>query len=281
MDSLSIDEPIAQHVSTLHQEMLIEGGYDPDSITLRHCLHHTSGLFDYALGGSGYSEEAKANPQKEWTRTEQIGFAMRTGKPVGKPGELYRYSDTGYILLGEVIERTTQLNLGAALRKLLKYSELGIKDTYLETVESTPIGKKDLVHIYFRREEATQWHASVDLWGGGGLVSTTQDLTIFMHALFNHQVFDKKETLDLMCTAPSYYASYDRDEDVRYKDYRLGMWKNEIYGNTIYQHNGLWGVFMLHVVETNTTIAVKYTYGANERLVKKALHLVKGLSNHS
>jgi len=54
LQALVIDEPIAQHISTLHQEMLIKGGYNPDSITLRHCLHHTSGLFDYALGGSGY-----------------------------------------------------------------------------------------------------------------------------------------------------------------------------------------------------------------------------------
>jgi len=107
---LSIEDPISKYISQEHITILKNGGYDPDKITIRHCLTHTSGLYDYAEGGPEYIEEASKDPNRRWTRTEQIQFAMDNGKPHAAPGEENHYSDTGYVLLGEVIEQGTEKN---------------------------------------------------------------------------------------------------------------------------------------------------------------------------
>jgi len=51
MDSLSIEDPISKYISQEHHDILAKAGYQPDKILIKHCLNHTSGLFDYAMGG--------------------------------------------------------------------------------------------------------------------------------------------------------------------------------------------------------------------------------------
>lgn len=280
LDSLSIDDSISKYISETHRQILKAGGYNPDLIKLKHCLNHTSGLFDYAMGSSTFAEISKNDPLKRWTRTEQLEGAMTWGKKVGEPGERYFYSDTGYILLGETIESFFNRSLAAGLRSLLKFKALGLKHTWLESLESHPQEKVAVVYRYFRGDDVTAWDPSIDLYGGGGLVSTTPDLVTFMHALFNHKVFDQPETLELMLTKPTYAPSYITSEDRRYKDYRYGLWEKELYGEKAYMHNGLWGIQLLHVPGLNSTIAINYTKGGGERLMKKAILVAKNLSNN-
>ena len=47
------------------------------------------------------------------------------------------------------------------------------------------------------------WDPSWDLFGGGGYVSSTQDLVRFMDALFAGEVFEKPATLELMLEVPA------------------------------------------------------------------------------
>ena len=81
-------------------------GYDLNKITIRHLLTHTAGLFDHA-GSNTYIEKVFADPFHEWTRTEQVQGCVDWGDPLFEPGEQFSYSDTGYILLGEIIENVT------------------------------------------------------------------------------------------------------------------------------------------------------------------------------
>lgn len=277
MGQLSIDDPLEKHISEQHLQILINGGYAPDSITLRHCLNHTNGLLDYAMGDSRtYIEMAKNNPQKRWTRTEQLQLAMEIGPRTGNPGERYAYNDTGYILLGEIIESKMDTTLGNGLRQLLRFDELGLQTTWLETIDSAR-STLPFVHPYFSNLDVLRWDPSTDLYGGGGLVSNTKELAAFIHALFNDRIYDQANTLDLMLAAPSYYPSYDIEEDRRYKDYRQGLWEVDVYGMKAYQHNGLWGSQIIHVPALNCSIAIHYTKAQRERLAKKTILLVKNL----
>jgi len=277
MGKLSIEDPLEKYISQEHIQLLKYGGYAPDSITLRHCLNHTSGLYDYALGGGAFLELAAKDAKKRWTRTEQIKLAMESGSRNGSPGERYSYGDTGYVLLGEIIEVVTDSTLAWGLRDLLGFDKLGMNHTWLETLEPAPNGLKAEVHRYLRGVNYTDWDPSVDLYGGGGLVSITDDLTTFFESLFNHKIFDKKKTLELMLEKPVYADSYVPDEDDRFKDYRQGLWEINIYGKKGYMHNGIWGTQLLHIPEMNCTIAINYTHGQRNRLMKKAVLVVNNL----
>jgi len=277
MGKLSLDDPISKYISEDHIQILEKGNYEPDKITLRHCLHHTAGLFDYARGSDAFGDMVLKDRQKRWTRTEQLQLAMDLGEAVGEIGEKYEYSDTGYILAGEVIEVLMDTTLSAGLRKLVGYQNLDMNSTWLETLEAAPEGLKDMVHCYFGRTDVSVFDPSFDLYGGGGLVSTTSDLANFVHGIFNQKIYQKEGTLDLMLEQPTYANSYNPEENDFHKDYRMGLYEMTVYGEKVYAHSGLWDVFILHVPAYNCSIAVNYTNARRDRLMKKTILVIKNL----
>ncbi len=132
---------------------------------LEQLLRHTSGLFDYATTDA-YDERNARDPGHHWTRAEQLRFAMGHGTPVAAPGKQHRYSDTGYILLGEIVERVTGQNLGAAVRRLVGFRRLGLDHTYWEQLEATPADAKPRAHQYADDFDNSTLDASHDLYGG-------------------------------------------------------------------------------------------------------------------
>lgn len=246
---LELDAPIAGLLSKESVETLRRGSYDPGAITVRQLATHTSGIFDYAMSNA-YQEAVFGSPSKRWTRDEQVRFAVDKGQPYGAPGTIFKYSDTGYILLGEIIERVSGQPLAAALRTLLSYGRNGWKGTWLETLEPAPAGTADRAHQYFGTIDTYAWDPSFDLYGGGGLTATMRDMAAFTRALFEGRVYRKKETLDLMLTQPSVPTE---------RTYRYGIYSRNVGGVTAYGHTGFWNTFSFHIPERDLTVAASLT----------------------
>ena len=277
---LSIYDPIEKYISEEHIELLESDGYQLNEITILQILNHTNGMYDYAVGGRTYLETIFNDPKRVWTRTDQLRLAVETGNPIDKPGEKYRYNDTGYILAGEAIENLVDSTLAWGLRSLIDFEEIKLSNTWLESIESHPKDSIKKVSRYAGKYDLTAAHPSIDLYGGGGLVSTTEDLANFIQSLFSHRVFEKKETLDLMLQEAKYSPFYDPLADDRYEDYRLGLWQFEIYGLKAYMHDGFWGTSFIHIPELNCSIAVNYTHGYGYRLLKKTILTIKNIHDN-
>jgi D-alanyl-D-alanine carboxypeptidase len=230
---LAIDAPIAGLLPSPYPALLIDGGYDPSAITVRQLLAHTSGLFDYAQSDA-YLEVVFSDPSRAWTREDQVRFAMEHGKPVGKPGEKFEYSDTGYILLGAVLETVTGKSLAAAIRELDRFDALGLTNTWLETLESEPAGALPRAPQTYDGTPLTAINATTDVWGGGGLVSNTRDVEGFFRALFEARVFAKPQTLVTMRTKSDAQGPG-----------ALGIFVKDVEGTTCFYHEGFWGILSL------------------------------------
>ena len=216
---------------------------------MRHLLTHTSGIFDYAMSAP-FQEAVFGSPTKRWTREEQVRFAVEKGQSYGAPGSVFHYSDTGYILLGEIIERITGEPLAAALRTLLAYERNGWKSTWLETLEPVPAGEAERAHQYIGTVDTYSFDPSFDLFGGGGLAATPRDMAAFTRALFEGKVYRKKETLDVMLSQPPVAAE---------RNYRYGIYSKTVAGATAYGHTGFWNTFSFHFPELDLTVAASVT----------------------
>jgi D-alanyl-D-alanine carboxypeptidase len=249
---VDLDDPIVALVSDASLEILREGGYDPSAITLHHLLSHTSGLYDFAASAydasitDGFDQAIAAAPGHRWTRLEQLRFATEHGAPYGPPGRVYGYADTNANLVGEMLELRTGSDMGAAIRSLVGYERLGLRDTYLESIEPEPSALPQLSHQYERDVDIAGIDPSVDLFGGGGLVSTCADLARFFRGLFGGAVFDVRETLELMTTcsvglprAPNAGIEDDPGHSA------LFLFRHQIRGAEWWGHGGWWGTTAL------------------------------------
>lgn len=271
---LGLDAGIDDYISAMHQQLLLNNGYEPTSITIRHLLTHTSGLFDYA-DSDGFYTQVTATPNRYWTRTEQLALAMELGKPYGQPGEVYRYSDTGYILLGEIIEQVYGQSLGLALRQLLDYQRLGLNRTWLETAEPQPEGTLPRIHQYVEKQDFYSVNGSCDIFGGGGLVSTVGDMARFMRALFSHQVYANPTTLTEMLTTvaakaggPAAHITHEQIPGT----YRLGI-DGGVEGK-VYHHGGYYGTFSAYIPSRD----VVFSFSINQHFCRPTFeHLLSSI----
>lgn len=245
--AITLDQPIADLLAAESVALLGDGGYDPAAIRVRDLLTHTSGLYDYATDPA-YPETVLADPTKRWTRAEQVRFAMERGAPLGAPGAVFGYFDTGYVLLGEIVERASGLPLAAAYRELLGFERLGLRATYLETLGPIPPGAPPRAHQYLGETDATGLDPSFDLYGGGGLVSSVEDLGRFYRALFRGEVFRDPATLETMLTAPPAAEAAGA---------AMGLFRYRVGGEEpCWGHGGFWGSEVVHCPARDFTLAV-------------------------
>ncbi len=252
---LALEDPISKYISSEHSEILIRDGYVVNKITIRHLLTHSSGLFDHAQTEE-YMNRIFSEPKHTWTRTEQISKATEWGKPVGGIGERFSYADTGYILLGEIIEKLTGKSMNDGIREELDLKKLGLKNTWIEGLR--PVKKENRIHQYFNGIDTYSFNPSLDMYGGGGFLSTSYDLAIYFQKLFNNQVYRQESTLDTML-APVNYREKPR------MDYRKGMYMISINGMDVYTHTGFWGTQVIYIPSMNTSIAVNYSQAWSKR----------------
>lgn len=262
---LELDDPIIKHISDKHTQILKSDGYDLIKITVRHLLTHTSGLFDHA-GSNTYIEKVFADPSYEWTRTEQVQGCVDWGDPLFEPGEQFSYSDTGYILLGEIIENVTEKSLGEAVRELINFKKLDLSATWWEKIEQKPSTAPDRIHQYFREIDTYSFDPSLDLYGGGGLVANTKDMARLYQELFAGNVFEQSSTLDTMITKVSFPEGYAPSSD-----YRMGIFYFNFNEMDMYSHSGFWSTQATYIPELNASVSIIITQFAKGRLINRLL----------
>lgn len=245
---LLLDQPINNLLSEKSKKLLLKSGYSLDKITVRNLLSHTSGITDYVT--DSYFSFVGKNPDHQWTRDEQIGLSMKIAKPL-EPGKTFAYGDINYLLLSEIIEKKTGKSFPIAIRDLLDFKKLNLNATWFVDLEKKPANALAFAHQYSSTYgwDSFELNPSWDLYGGGGLASTTKDLALFFQYLFEGKIIKDKKTLSQI-----YTYSNPREKT---NNYCLGLYNfPSFYGNTGYYHGGWWGTDVMYLPELNTTISV-------------------------
>ena len=253
---LRLSDPLAQHLPQELNTLLERDGYRTSQITIEQVLSHRSGLAEHPAVPS-YIPFLINRPDKHWTRLEQVQWLVDSLQPIGAPGERFRYSDTGYILLGAIVERYTGTNLGAGVRGLIGFEKLGLKRTWFETLEPAPPGVPERAHQYINGTDSYHHDPSFDLYGGGGIVAPLEELAGFVEALVQGTVFEHRATLDTMLVVRSPELG----------GYGLGIYTNNQLGRVGYGHSGFWGTVALHFPQDSLSVAVAVTEQSEYRVI--------------
>ena len=214
---LSLDDDIRKYVPEIPK-------YE-HPITIRHLVHHSSGLREYQalvlFGGLGtdnaYSPKAILNIL---ARQKNVSF---------KPGEKYQYSNSGYFLLGVIVERVSGKSLRAFAEENI-FKPLGMKNTLLFDNRFDVV--KNRAHGYqVGPDKSIRARSSLfELVGAGGVLTTVEDLYLWDQNFYEPKV-GNKELIELVTTP----GTLNSGEKMKYA---FGFWRGEYKGLPTILHSG-------------------------------------------
>jgi len=247
---VSLEDAINKRLSDKTNVLFKNDGYNTSKMTIQHLLSHTSGVFDYA-STDYYFKFVQENPAHRWTRNEQLELSISLGKPLGEAGDVFAYADSNYLLLSEIMEQVTGKPFYKAMSELIDYKKQGMNNTWFISLGEIPVNVKPFAKQYVTSMniDTDIVDPSFDLFGGGGIASTTKDLAVFSQNLFSNKIFKKPETLDLIYTKA-------KPKEAMQGDYYLGLSSVEFDGVKGYGHGGFWGTAVNYFPELNASIAV-------------------------
>lgn len=189
------------------------------SITLHQLLTHTSGIPNY----SSLPEWDEVVGRKTYRRFELVDL-FRDLPLQFAPGEQFRYSNSGYVLLGLVIERASGQRYGAYLHDRI-FAPLGMQHSVFE--EGGTLVRGRAAGYYSRGTQFVHSPYSVDpstSFGSAGIASTTADLLRWDQALYNTRLLSQA-SLEAMFTP-------------NLKGYGYGWQVGEALGRRKFDHSG-------------------------------------------
>jgi CubicO group peptidase (beta-lactamase class C family) len=191
-------------------------------ITIEQLLSHTSGIFNYTNNGDFMKTEA-AKPASQ----EKI-LALFKDKPLEfEPGSQFNYSNSGYILLGYIIEKITGKPYYQAVRDMI-FTPLHMDHTGFNFAG---LQSPDKATGYFVLSKTANTPATIvdssASFAAGAIYSTAGDLYKWDRSLYTEKIISKA----------SLKNAYTRRKGM----YGLGWIIDSANGKEVYQHSG--GIF--------------------------------------
>lgn len=171
-----------------------------EDVTLRMMLNHTSGLHNYT------DPKADIDQHKDMTTAELVRNIQKLSPMYDfEPGTEYRYSNSGYFLLGAIVEKMSGQPLGAFLKARI-FDKQALNQTAMDDVLAIVPNRAsgyDLVKDSKGEFRNTTYASMTWPAGAGAMRSTVGDLAKWHYALFNGKVL-KPETFADMTTPGRY-----------------------------------------------------------------------------
>ncbi|MDO5697905.1 MAG: serine hydrolase [Dermatophilus congolensis] len=163
--------------------------------TVEHLLSHTAGLADYYSGrtvtGLNAEKLLVAEPDRLWTPADLLAITRERQRPLAAPGEKFAYCDTGYILLGRIVEELS----GAAFHEQVHariFDPLCMTSSFMpyrslprraESEAGDALAPPTLAPAYYGTTDISGNRSMTVDWAGGGVASTLDDLLAFSESL--------------------------------------------------------------------------------------------------
>lgn len=218
---LSFSDPIGKHLPDYPNKDAA------DKVTIHHLLTHTSGM--------GLYWNAKFMAQREKLLTVAAHLPLFASDPLSfAPGEKLQYSNSGYMVLGAIIEKVSSQDYYSYVAEHI-YKPAGMADTGFyepgKKIANLAIGYTRESDDGKELDEARDNENIREIRGGpaGGGYSTVEDMVKFHMALRSHKLLNREYT-ELVTTG--------KVDGPRGSRYGYGFGDNTSSGKRIVGHNG-------------------------------------------
>lgn len=168
-------------------------------VTIKHLLSHTSGVNDYFEGKTNdktiFIEEVLNNNSKFWTPVELVEFTKLHQSALNKPSEKFHYSDTGYVLLGLILETIYKKQFHEILQEQILIP-CGMENSGL-SFYSENFNPKEFAPMIVNNVEVSNFLSLSCDWAGGGIFSTTEDLLLFLKMLASGKLISDESIMQM------------------------------------------------------------------------------------
>lgn len=198
----------------------------PRTVTVRHMIHHMSGLRDYTelLPLLGFQDDADCP-----TVEETLELLARQRKLNFTPGERYEYSNTGYFLLGRIVERASGMSFDEFVKERI-FRPLGMTRSHIHSDHTQIV--RNRTHAYAPTRDGyriymTNWEQT----GDGGVFTNVEDLFHWDQAFYNGRL------------GPGFTDGLLTEgilNDGRKNGYAFGLRIGEYRGLRTVSHSGSW-----------------------------------------
>ncbi|NYS75797.1 MULTISPECIES: serine hydrolase domain-containing protein [Bacillus] len=221
---LSLDDSIVKFVPFI--------GTYAEPVTLRHLIHHTGGLVDYMALAEA------ANIKFTDTLTVEESLKHLNGHQIARfpVGTKFEYSNTGYFLLSQVVEKVSGKSLLQFTKERI-FDPLHMKDTTIVDYYPTTI---PITSGYSKNEQGTYkiYESPWEHTGDGAVHATVEDLVKWGENLTTGTVGGKELVKKMSEIGPE--ISPTGETIIDNEEYAFGLRLAEGFNCRYLEHSGSW-----------------------------------------
>jgi CubicO group peptidase (beta-lactamase class C family) len=194
------------------------------TITIEHLLTHTSGIKSYTSMMSWDAEVRK----KDFTPLQLIDYFKKEPMDFA-PGDKFLYNNSGYVLLGYIIEKASGKTYEEYLKETF-FTPLGMKNT---SYDKSSLILKNRASGYQKKDdefENADFLSMSQPYAAGSLLSTVDDLFKWYSAVMNDKVISKENRMKA-------HSSYKLNNN-KPTGYGYGWSLGNIQGSQMIEHGG-------------------------------------------
>ncbi len=218
---ISLDDPIHNYFPELPK-------YEGRKITIRQLLHHTSGLRDYlillqVMGNSWDMEYSNDQGLELLARQQTLCFP---------PGTQYGYSNSGYLLLAEIVERQSGKSLAEYASTYL-FKPLQMQHTFIHKDAKQVVKHRAVGYVLGENGFEQEHYFNFISEGDGGVQTNIVDFFKWSENLTNNRLPIKNFRERMLQR-----GILNNGDSI---PYALGLEHAVHMGSNLYAHNGMWG----------------------------------------
>lgn len=206
-------------------------------ILLKHLLHHTSGLKDYQE--LAYLKGLDEHTYYDTAYATRLLFNQPDLNFV--PGDEERYSNSNYMLLGQVVEFVSGLSLREFADQHI-FEPLGMLDTHFHDRFAEIVPRFAVGYVPDGAGDYEEFTSKIDVVGDGGLYTTLNDLLRWDQNFYANQLGNQSPALLQLMTTPGRL-----NDDIAF-DYGFGLILGTYEDKPVQRHGGVFAGYCSEMI---------------------------------